>query len=274
MFSYHFYQGKNENRNQKHQKLNNCGTKKTGFTIIELIVVMAVLAILVAMGLPRLIGYTDDAIETRLKNDARVIQDAIDIHLTQGGEVDDVIIGEVGDEDSLVDLEGNELQDVVLYKYLDLDEKDYEDYDAYEIDFDAISDKVRLSTDPGYFVVLINSPANVAALSPDNSFTQGRVDVSLHSAEPAEPEFPRDKVKMEGKATYTGHSNNVYSVHLGTDGYLYSGSRDNQVHKINPSDMTQADTYTGHSDRVWSVHLGTDGYLYSGSLDGEVHKIK
>ena len=40
------------------QKLIN---KKKGFTLIELIVVMAVIAILVLLAIPRLLNYTKDA---------------------------------------------------------------------------------------------------------------------------------------------------------------------------------------------------------------------
>ena len=47
---------------------------KKGFTLIELIVVMAVLAILVALGAPRFIGYTKDAKATGIKADAKIIE--------------------------------------------------------------------------------------------------------------------------------------------------------------------------------------------------------
>lgn len=50
--------------------------KKRGFTIIELVVVMAVLAILVALGAPRYIGYTKDAQVTSQASDAKIIENA------------------------------------------------------------------------------------------------------------------------------------------------------------------------------------------------------
>ena len=54
--------------------------KKSGFTLLELIVVMAVIAILVAMGAPRFIGYTKDANVTAMKADAKVLEDACVIY--------------------------------------------------------------------------------------------------------------------------------------------------------------------------------------------------
>lgn len=60
--------------------------KKSGFTLLELIVVMAVIAILVAMGVPRFIGYTKDANVTAMKADAKVLEDACMIyHLENEG---------------------------------------------------------------------------------------------------------------------------------------------------------------------------------------------
>lgn len=49
---------------------------KKGFTIIELIVVMAVIAILVTMGVPRFLGYTKDAEVTGMKADVKILETA------------------------------------------------------------------------------------------------------------------------------------------------------------------------------------------------------
>lgn len=51
---------------------------KRGFTLIKLIVIMGVLSILVTIGIPRYLGYTREVNLTKLKHDARVIQDASD----------------------------------------------------------------------------------------------------------------------------------------------------------------------------------------------------
>lgn len=49
---------------------------KRGLLIIELVVVMAILAVLVAMGLPKFLGYTQQAKLTPLINDGKVLEDA------------------------------------------------------------------------------------------------------------------------------------------------------------------------------------------------------
>lgn len=49
---------------------------ESGFTLIELIVVMAILAILVLLAAPQFLGYTKDANATSLRQDTKVLQDA------------------------------------------------------------------------------------------------------------------------------------------------------------------------------------------------------
>jgi prepilin-type N-terminal cleavage/methylation domain-containing protein len=50
--------------------------KKKGFTLIELIVVMAILAILVMLGVLAFTGYTKDANVTAMLNDCKIIENA------------------------------------------------------------------------------------------------------------------------------------------------------------------------------------------------------
>ena len=49
---------------------------RKGFTLIELIVVMAILAILVTLAAPKFLGQTEKAKQTALKVDVKVLEDA------------------------------------------------------------------------------------------------------------------------------------------------------------------------------------------------------
>lgn len=58
--------------NKFRSKINN----NRGFTLIELIVVMAVIAILVLLATPKFLGYTKDAKVTAMKADCKVLSNA------------------------------------------------------------------------------------------------------------------------------------------------------------------------------------------------------
>lgn len=51
-----------------------------GFTLIELIVVMAIIAILVLLAAPRFLGYTKDANVTAMEQDTKVLADAAEMY--------------------------------------------------------------------------------------------------------------------------------------------------------------------------------------------------
>jgi type IV pilus assembly protein PilA len=51
--------------------------KKKGFTLIELIIVIAIIGILAVMIIPQVIGYTSKATTAKEKSDARTLQSAI-----------------------------------------------------------------------------------------------------------------------------------------------------------------------------------------------------
>lgn len=50
------------------------------FTLIELIVVMAIIAILVLLAAPSFLGYTKDAKVTAMKQDTKVLADAAELY--------------------------------------------------------------------------------------------------------------------------------------------------------------------------------------------------
>ena len=59
--------------------------RRGGFTLIELIVVMAILAILITIAAPRYFGHIDSAKEASLRQSLNVMRDAIDkFHGDQG----------------------------------------------------------------------------------------------------------------------------------------------------------------------------------------------
>lgn len=90
--------------------LNN----RQAFTLIELIVVMAIIAVLVLLAAPKFLGYTKDANVTAIKQDERVLTDAIEMYHIDNGQfpivktVDPVAHG-VGGVDMIYNIDTKEL---------------------------------------------------------------------------------------------------------------------------------------------------------------------
>jgi prepilin-type N-terminal cleavage/methylation domain-containing protein len=70
------------------QKLNGGQTimKSKGFTLIELAVVLAIIAILAAILTPLVTSYVDEARNTRALADARMLADAVNLHVRDTGK--------------------------------------------------------------------------------------------------------------------------------------------------------------------------------------------
>lgn len=102
---------------------------KKGFTLLELIVVMGVLAILVAMGVPKFLGYTKDADVTAMRADVKLLEqaglqyalhndDSFPIAVDTNGDyveavVDPGVQGELGEDVTLYKIDGDKLSDFV-----------------------------------------------------------------------------------------------------------------------------------------------------------------
>lgn len=65
--------------------------KARGFTLIELLVVMTIIALLLALALPRYFNHLDNSREIILRQDLAVMRDAIDKHHGDTGRYPDSI---------------------------------------------------------------------------------------------------------------------------------------------------------------------------------------
>ena len=83
------------------------------------------------------------------------------------------------------------------------------------------------------------------------------------------------RVRHEGQSLGVSEwSDTVSFVTQDSFGVLFSGSNDETIRKIDPSDMTQTGIFEGHSgNSVRSLAFGSDGFLYSGANDSTVRKI-
>lgn len=134
-----------KNKKQKeNEKMNKKIMKnKKGFTLIELIVVMAVIGILVMLAAPRFIGYTKDASVSAMKADIKVLE-SVSLVYNIENEAWPVV-----DADEITD----GLQAIAAGTYAELETASGVT-DFYEIDFALIGDQVKsLKNDASEYVM-------------------------------------------------------------------------------------------------------------------------
>lgn len=62
-----------------------------GFTLVELVVVLAIIALLISIAAPNYVGRTARAEEAVLREDLRIMRDAIDKHYADAGRYPDTL---------------------------------------------------------------------------------------------------------------------------------------------------------------------------------------
>lgn len=98
---------------------------KKGFTLIELIVVMAIVAILVLLAAPRFLGYTKNANVTAMEQDVKVLSDTAELYRIDNGEwpiIDRITSHGVGGVDKLYSIDATKLDGFVKNIKGDIDE--------------------------------------------------------------------------------------------------------------------------------------------------------
>jgi len=128
---------------------------RRGFGLVQLIVIMAVLAILVGLAVPRLMGHTQEAQLTRLLYDARLLEDACHRYYIDN---QDWPRGEGP-------LDESELTDIVYTIKGEETTLDSSKANYYRLDMVALDDYVRIRSNPLNYV-LQNPIGSIYTLDP------------------------------------------------------------------------------------------------------------
>ncbi|MGM0472412.1 MAG: type IV pilin protein [Bacillota bacterium] len=107
-------------------------SRESGFTLIELMIVIAVLGILAGIAVPRITGVQDDAKRNALKQTATSVRNTMEMYYAQEGQYPN--LSSVSDSESLSELLGDnfDLNDVNIKKAEDNSGENDSDSDRSE----------------------------------------------------------------------------------------------------------------------------------------------
>jgi prepilin-type N-terminal cleavage/methylation domain-containing protein len=154
--------------------------RKQAFTLIELIVVMAILAILVMIAAGAYLGYTKKAQQTRLMHDARLVEDAVERYHLDHGEFP---------IDESRPIKGRDLVDPRDKNWNPVTPDPDKDY--YPIDEDKIDDYVNIGTDPDHYIV--DPDTGDVIIIPDPNITPGNNNDDENPGEEFQP-LPENEI--------------------------------------------------------------------------------
>jgi prepilin-type N-terminal cleavage/methylation domain-containing protein len=259
------------------------GRFSRGFTVVELIAVLAVLAVLVLIAVPGYANYRRRAEFTRLRVDARLLQEASIRYYGSYNEWP-VVRPELSDEE-LLQLAEHRTYNIRLDEWNNLLElrqaiaeaegKDPSDVKFYRIDYSKLLPHVRIRSDLNHFV-LRNPAGEVFILYPAMSFT-GNDGSGAGSTlqciprgpyrEPAEGEIvirtAEELAKIGRDPSYPYNGSYILMSDIDLEGFDYYGDGTGWA-PIGGSTLPFAGSFDGNGFMVKNLYINRPGQTGQG----------